>query len=93
MKKLVKAATIVLLMAISYSIGYIYQYNKGVKHYQAACILNDVCHQAMDNMVDSGDTLSAIAFEELYEDVVCNVDCYPEIVVTTDELRSYCWSY
>ena len=86
MKKMYVLAAVALLCgvsAVSYSIG---QTNaQSAKDYQAACMLSDICHFAIDN----GNT----EFEELYYDYIDNIDTDPKDIITREEIQKYSWIY
>lgn len=63
------------------------EHTKCVQYEQAACALSDVCHVALDH-----DDLDAIAFEEIYGDVVDNLDCYG-MCIDRDFVEHLCWAY
>lgn len=48
------------------------EYKRECRNYkEAACILNDICRQAIDNQ-----DLDQPGFEDMYYDTVDNLDCY-----------------
>ena len=63
------------------------EHTKRVQYEQAACALSDVCHVALDH-----EDLDAIAFEEIYGDVVDNLDCYG-MCIDRDFVEHLCWAY
>ena len=71
------------------------------KDYQVACILNDICHMAMDyeqeswkESLETGDTFHMYAgFEELYYDIIQNLDCYGVDSVCMRDFENYHWAY
>lgn len=63
------------------------EHTKRVQYEQAACALSDVCHAALDH-----DDLDAIAFEEIYEDVTGNLDCYG-MCIDREFITNLSWAY
>lgn len=63
------------------------EHDERVKYEQSACVLADVCHSALDCK-----DLDATAFEELYEDALCNTDCYG-LCVDREFIDSLYWAY
>lgn len=63
------------------------EHNKRVQYEQAACALSDVCHAALDH-----DDLDAISFEEIYGDVVGNLDCY-NMCIDKEFIENLYWAY
>lgn len=67
------------------------------KDYQVACILNDICHMAIDYESESlrdGDGIHMYAgFEDLYYDVILNLDCYGTDSLTVETFENYVWAY
>jgi len=67
------------------------------KDYEVACILNDICHMAMDYEAEfrkQGDDCGLYqGFEELYYDVIQNLDCYGIDEVNYKDFEDYCWAY
>lgn len=89
MKKIKYLAAVVLLLAtsaVSYQCGKNSQVNVNSKDYQAACMLSDICHFALDHD-ESGE------FEEIYYDYIDNIDCDPDAVITKTEIQKYNWIY
>lgn len=86
MKYLNYLAAVALLCgvsAVSYSIG---QTNaQSTKDYQAACMLGDICHFAIDNGIEE--------FEELYYDYIDNIDTDSKAIITREEIQKYSWIY
>ena len=57
------------------------------KDYEAACILSDICRYQLDYHDEDGE------FEELYYEVLDNIDCY-NVTITKEELhQNYSWCY
>lgn len=84
MKKLLFIAASVILCVsnvVSYQMG-----QKNSKDYQAACMLSDICHFAMDNDT-TGD------FRDIYYDYLDEIDCDPNAVITKEEITEYYWCY
>lgn len=67
------------------------------KDYEVACILNDICHMAMDYESESlrdGDGIHMYAgFEDLYYDTIQNLDCYGVDSLTMETFENYVWAY
>ena len=72
------------------------------KDYEVACILNDICHMAMDyedeywrEAVETGDFSSHLyaGFEDLYYDIIQNLDCYGTEGLTMKDFEGYVWAY
>lgn len=67
------------------------------KDYEVACILNDICHMAMDYESESlrdGDGIHMYAgFEDLYYDTIQNLDCYGTEGLTMEDFEGYVWAY
>jgi hypothetical protein len=63
------------------------EHTKRVQYEQAACALSDVCHAALDC-----EDLDAIAFEEIYEDVTGNLDCYG-MCIDRKFITDLSWAY
>ena len=63
------------------------EHQQKVQYEQAACILSDVCHRALDF-----EDLDAISFEEIYYDTTQNLDCY-NLEVDRDFVEHLCWAY
>lgn len=63
------------------------EHTKRVKYEQAACALSDVCHAALDH-----EDLDAISFEEIYGDVVGNLDCYG-MCIDKEFITNLSWAY
>ena len=55
------------------------------KDYQAACVLNDCCRNMVDNI--------GVDAEEIYCDYLDNLECFPEFVITREDMKRYYWSY
>ena len=58
---------------------------RNCKHWQAASILSDVCHNACDNL--------GTDFEEIYYDYLDNLDTDSTLLITKKELESYHYCY
>lgn len=63
------------------------EHTKRVQYEQAACILSDVCHRALDRK-----DLDATDFEEIYYDTTQNLDCY-NLEVDRNFVEHLCWAY
>ena len=67
------------------------------KDYEVACILNDICHMAMDYEFESLRDRDGIhmyaGFEDLYYDTIQNLDCYGTEGLTMEDFESYVWAY
>lgn len=85
-KYLAAVALLLAVSAVSYKMGRNSNVDVASKDYQAACMLSDICHFALDND-ESGE------FEELYYDYIDNIDCDPNAVITREEIQNYCWCY
>ena len=85
MKYLKYLAAVALLCGVS-AVSYQYGRDSYVdsKDYQAACVLNDICCFALENIDE---------FDELYYDYVDNLDCDPKLQITKDDLNKYNWIY
>ena len=57
------------------------------KDYEAACILSDICRYQLDYHDEDGE------FEELYYDVLDNLDCYGTSVTREEVHTNYHWCY
>jgi len=77
-------AAIAMFSVVSFCVGYVFG-NNNTKHYQAACILSDCCHNMVDNI--------GVEAEEIYYDYIDNLDCYPDVTITREEIERYGWSY
>ncbi|MBQ9232348.1 MAG: hypothetical protein IJ190_14375 [Prevotella sp.] len=66
-------------------VGRLHEQSNGIKDYQAACVLSDVCHYMMENIGNDA--------EEIYFDTIDNLDCDPDLSITRDEITKYNWSY
>ena len=93
MKKITfeQALMMIVLALVGTCIGLILcfaiEHHKRVQYEEAACALSDVCHAALDH-----DDLDAIAFEEIYEDVVGNLDCYG-MTIDRKFITNLSWAY
>lgn len=86
MKKTTFISCMLVVAVVSFIAGKNTMYNEHEKDYQAACILSDCCRNMVDNIGTDA--------EEIYYDYIDNLDCYPDIVVTNEELKnSYRWCY
>lgn len=61
-----------------------YWYNQSQKHYASASILHDTMRIMVDNNPEEN--------EEVYYDMLDNLDCYTDKVVKED-FEEYCWFY
>lgn len=84
MSKIGRIICFVAIVAIAYIIGRNTAVNECSKHYQAACILNDVCHNMVDNI--------GVDAEEIYCEYIDNLDCYG-LTITREDINEYYWSY
>lgn len=87
MKTIKILAAVVLLCvvsAVSYQMGRDSNIDVASKDYQAACMLSDICHFALDNCED---------FDEIYYDYIDNIDCDSNAVITKEEIQNYYWCY
>ena len=80
------AATMVAISAVSFTAGRNYEakFHSADKDYQAACMLSDICHFALDNIEE---------FDEIYYDYIDNIDCDSNAVITREEIQKYAWCY
>ena len=76
---------IIITAVISYFVGRNSMSTEHERDYQAACILSDCCHNMVDNI--------GVEAEEIYYDYIDNLDCYPDVIVTREEIERYGWSY
>lgn len=80
---------IVVLLYITYYVGYTEGINKtsieNMKNYQAACVLNNICNNMIENIGTDA--------EEIYYDAIDNLDCHKDIVVTKKDITKYNWRY
>lgn len=87
MKYLKYLAAIAILLGVS-----IVSYNIGryqnIKDYEAACILSDICRNALDY-----DILDKPGFEDLYYGVLDNLDCYDSHITKEELHHNYSWCY
>lgn len=74
MKKLALILTIALAMLIGFMLGGAYEQDINQRDFKAACVLKNVCDTALEH-----EDLDVIMFEEIFEDCICNVDCYEEL--------------
>lgn len=77
---------LVTTSALSFMAGRDYEadFHSSEKDYQAACVLSDICHFAMDNCED---------FEDIYCDYVNDLDCDSSLTITKKDLEKYYWCY
>lgn len=87
MKTIKIIAAVALLCAVS-AVSFVAGRNSNVdvasKDYQAACMLSDICHFALDNCDE---------FDEIYYDYIDNIDCDPKATITRKEIQNYSWCY
>lgn len=76
-KKITQLATVLLITVLSFSVGYIWNYNESVKNYQAACVLNEICKFALD------DSDCCEGFDEIYYGTLENLDCRKQTLQIT----------
>lgn len=86
LKIILTALVMVIVSAVSFYLGRNYEY----KHfnsvdYQAACILNECCLNMIDNIGTDA--------EEIYYEYLDNLDCYSDIVVTKEDIKTYRWTF
>lgn len=83
------AASLCIVLYLGYIVGYreatLNAAIENQKDYQAACILNSVCQNMMDNIGTDA--------EEIYYDAIDNLDCHKDIVVTKKDITKYNWRY
>lgn len=86
MNKFTFATCLLVVAIVSFVAGRNTMSNEHEKDYQAACILSDCCRNMVDNI--------GVDAEEIYGEYVDNLDCYPDIIVTREELlNNYAWMY
>ena len=85
MKKISICALVVSLLCLAYALGRLHEQEKSLKDYQAACVLNDVCHYMVDNI--------GVDAEEIYCDYIDNLECDPAMIVTREDIEAYNWCY
>jgi hypothetical protein len=73
------------LIILSYWVCRLQEQEKGIKDYQAACVLSDVCRNMVDNI--------GVDAEEIYFDVIDNLDCDSTLMITRDDIQKYYWYY
>ena len=73
------------LIVLAYMVGRLHEQSNSIKDYQAACVLSDCCR----NMVDT----IGVDAEEIYCDYIDNLDCYPAMRITREDIKNYYWSY
>lgn len=83
--KLAKLMLVSGLIILAYFIGRLQEQEKGIKDYQAACVLSDVCRNMVDNI--------GVDAEEIYFDVIDNLDCDSTLMITRDDIQKYYWYY
>ena len=83
--KLAKLMLVSGLIILSYWVGRLQEQEKGIKDYQAACVLSDVCHYMVDNI--------GVDAEEIYFDTIDNLDCDSNLRITREDIKKYSWSY
>lgn len=87
MKSLKILAAISLLLVgcmVSYHLGR----QSRQKDYEAACILSDICRNALDY-----DILDKPGFEDLYYGVLDDLDCYNTHITKEELHNNYSWCY
>lgn len=76
---------IVVLLCITYYVGYTEGINKtsieNMKNYQAACVLNNICNNMIENIGSEA--------EEIYYETLDNLDCHSNIFVTKKDVTNY----
>lgn len=83
--KTAKVLLVVLLIIFAYAVGRLHEQQNGIKHYQAAGVLNDCCRNMVDNIGTDA--------EEIYYDYLDNLDCDSNLIITRDDIAGYVWSY
>lgn len=58
------------------------------KDYVAACVLSDICRIALDH-----EDLDAGGFQDLYWDIVQNIDSYTDVITSEELHNNYVWFY
>jgi len=82
---LVAVLLLIATNAVSFMAGAHQKDLQSVKHYQAACVLNDCCRNMVDNI--------GVDAEEIYGEYIDNLDCDPKLIITKEDIRKYYWSY
>ena len=85
MKKYGLYALFASLLVMAYALGRLHEQENGIKDYQAACVLSDVCHYMVDNI--------GVDAEEIYFDTIDNLDCDSTLRITREDIKEYSWSY
>jgi hypothetical protein len=85
MKKYGMYALFACLLVLAYALGRLHEQEKSIKDYQAACVLSDVCHYMVDNI--------GVDAEEIYFDVIDNLDYDSTLMITRDDIQKYYWYY
>ena len=84
MRVLKELATITLLIVgcvASYQIGKAVEYQQHVKDRQVASIMTTCCNNIVDNLGTEA--------EEIYSEYIDNLDCYPQIAITKEDIDNY----
>lgn len=81
------AALLCAVSAVSFWAGRDYEYKYYTqKHYEAACMLSDICRIMVDNIGSEAD--------EIYQEYLDNIYTIPNAKVTSEELKkgyAYCY--
>lgn len=72
-------------MLLAYLVGRVHEQKKSIKDYQAACVLNYCCRNMVDNI--------GVDAEEIYGAYISNLDCDPKLVISTEDINNYRWTY
>ena len=92
MRTEIKIAAIVVAILFTHAAAFFiggmaeYRQRKQDKDYQAACVLSDIVRLAMDHD-ETGEV------EELYYEVIDNLDCYDLSITKEEIMRNYVWFY
>ena len=84
MKTIKLLAAVALLLAgcaVSYQVGKAVEHKQHTKDYQVAQIMTTCCNNMVDNI--------GLEAEEIYYEYIDNLDCYPEIIVTKEDIEQY----
>ena len=77
-------AAISLLIAgcmVSYNVGIAVGHSQHTKDYQVACIMATCVNNMVDNI--------GLEAEEIYYEYIDNLECYPGITVTKEDIDNY----
>lgn len=81
LKSLIIPITLVILYALSYYLGRLSATNEHSKDYQVAQIMTTCCNNMIDNLGNDA--------EEIYHEYIDNLDCYPDITITKEDIDKY----